>query len=101
VERAVILGTGETFSIDRSWLQPEARKTSNPPALSVALGNQEKAMIESALAECSGRIAGSSGAAGKLGIPRSTLESKIKRLRIDKHRFKCLAAASTARTASS
>jgi formate hydrogenlyase transcriptional activator len=49
---------------------------------------QEKGMIEAALAESGGRISGSMGAAAKLKIPRATLEAKIKRLGIDKYRFK-------------
>jgi formate hydrogenlyase transcriptional activator len=44
-------------------------------------------MIEAALAECNGKVAGPEGAAAKLGIPRSTLESKIKQLKIKKHKF--------------
>ncbi|MGZ8522315.1 MAG: helix-turn-helix domain-containing protein [Candidatus Binatia bacterium] len=52
------------------------------------LVEREKEMIETVLAECHGQVAGSTGAAAKLGIPRQRLESKIKSLRIDKHRFK-------------
>jgi transcriptional regulator with GAF, ATPase, and Fis domain len=90
VERAVILCDGEIFSIDESWLQPETRGTSKPPiALAATLVNQEREIIEAALEESRGRISGPSGAAGKLGMPRTTLESKIKSLRINKHQFKC------------
>jgi formate hydrogenlyase transcriptional activator len=89
LERAVVLCDGETFSIDESWLQPETRRTTKPPvALATSLVNQEREMIEAALEESRGRISGPSGAAGKLGIPRTTLESKIKSLRINKHEFK-------------
>jgi len=49
---------------------------------------QEKNMIETALKESRGRVSGSAGAAVKLGIPRSTLESKIRSLKIDKNRFR-------------
>ena len=49
---------------------------------------EEKELIESALAGSRGRVAGADGAAARLGIPRSTLESKIRSLRIDKHRFR-------------
>jgi formate hydrogenlyase transcriptional activator len=90
VERAVILCDGETFSIDETWLQPETRGTARPPvALTARLANQEREIIEAALEESRGRISGPSGAAGKLGMPRTTLESKIKSLRINKHQFKC------------
>jgi formate hydrogenlyase transcriptional activator len=93
VERAVILCDGGTFSVDATWLTHES------PGESSALGiplkgllrldeNQEREMIEMALAECGGRISGPSGAATRLGIPRQTLESKITNLGINKHRFK-------------
>jgi DNA-binding NtrC family response regulator len=42
------------------------------------------------LRESGGRVYGPSGAASKLGIPRSTLESKIRSLNISKSRFKAL-----------
>ena len=90
VERAVILCDGETFAIDESWLRPEQRGASRPQVpLAATLVNKEREMIETALEESHGRISGPSGAAGKLGIPRTTLEYKIRSLRIDKHQFKC------------
>jgi formate hydrogenlyase transcriptional activator len=89
VERAVILCDGETFSIDESWLQTERRTSKRPVPLAVALVNREREMIESALEESRGRISGPTGAARKLGMPRTTLESKIKSLRINKHEFAC------------
>ena len=90
VERAVILCDGETFAIDEMWLRPEPRGASRPQVpLAVSLVNKEREMIEAALEESHGRISGPSGAAGRLGIPRTTLESRIRTLRIDKHQFKC------------
>jgi len=90
VERAVILCDGETFSIDENWLQPETRRASRQSLrLAAAVGNQERAIIQAALKESQGRISGPAGAAGKLGLPRTTLESKIKSLRINKHQFRC------------
>jgi formate hydrogenlyase transcriptional activator len=86
VERGVILCDGETFSIDETWL---LRASTQPVPLAAALVNQEREMIEAALEESRGRISGPSGAAGKLGMPRTTLDSKIKSLRINKHRFAC------------
>jgi transcriptional regulator with GAF, ATPase, and Fis domain len=53
-----------------------------------AIAVQERVIIERALRECKGRVAGPWGAASKLGLPPSTLESKILALKIDKHRFK-------------
>src|SRR5712672_300345 len=82
IERAVVLSEGETFVIDESWL-PKRR---GRPASTLADG--EKAMIEAALAESQGRIAGPRGAAAKLGIPRQTLEWKIRNLNIDKLAFR-------------
>jgi transcriptional regulator with GAF, ATPase, and Fis domain len=89
VERAVILCDGETFLIDETWLQhglPTRPVQSLPVANSLV--DREREMIESALTESRGRVSGPTGAAAKLGLPRSTLESKIRSLRIDKHRFK-------------
>jgi formate hydrogenlyase transcriptional activator len=85
VERAVILSEGETFMVDESWLKREATDSPRPHEGLLALADREVEMIEAALAESHGRIAGPSGAAAKLGIPRQTLESKIKRLGIDKY----------------
>jgi formate hydrogenlyase transcriptional activator len=85
----VILCDGETFSIDENWLQPETRRASRQTlALAATIGNQERAIIEAALEESRGRISGPAGAAGILGMPRTTLESKIKSLRINKHQFR-------------
>ena len=89
VERAVILCDGETFSVDGAWLQRESpQSTRSTVPLVARLEEREKEAIESALAECEGRISGPSGAATKLGIPRQTLEWKIAKLRIDRYRFK-------------
>jgi formate hydrogenlyase transcriptional activator len=89
VERAVILCDGDTLEVDETWLQresPRQRITLNSLArLDLA---QEKELIEAALAECHGRVSGPDGAAAKVGIKRSTLESRIRSLQIDKHRFK-------------
>jgi PAS domain S-box-containing protein len=88
VERSVILGSGDTFWIDKAWLaSPEPTRVELPGPLLDTLQNQEKEIIETALAECKGKVAGPGGAAAKLGIPRSTLDSKIKQLKIKKHRF--------------
>jgi len=89
IERAVILCDGETFSVDEVWLHHEPSRPSEASKRLGRLGaNQEKELIESALAESRGRVAGPAGAAAKLGIPRSTLETKIRSLRINKHHFK-------------
>jgi formate hydrogenlyase transcriptional activator len=60
----------------------------SPQPLTESLLNQEREMIERALVECKGRVAGPRGAATRLGIPQSTLANKIKTLRINKNRFK-------------
>jgi len=85
VERAVILSETDTFDVDESWLKRESGDSPRPHEGLSALEAREVEMIEGALAETHGRIAGPSGAAAKLGIPRQTLESKIKRLGIDKY----------------
>jgi formate hydrogenlyase transcriptional activator len=96
VERGVILCEEETFSVDETWVQ---RKASQPAGQLLSrssvlaegkseFADRERKAIESALAECQGRVSGPGGAAAKLGIPRQTLESKIAGLGIDKSRFK-------------
>jgi transcriptional regulator with GAF, ATPase, and Fis domain len=88
VERAVILCSGETFSIDEAWLATqEPLQTDLSGSLTQSLQDRETEMIESALIESRGKVAGSNGAAVKLGIPPSTLESRIKQLKIEKRRF--------------
>jgi PAS domain S-box-containing protein len=89
IERSVIVCETETFSIDESWLsrQPPATEPNGGLGVLKKLPAQEKAIIEAALSESGGRVYGPSGAAAKLGIPRSTLESKIRSLKINKNRF--------------
>jgi formate hydrogenlyase transcriptional activator len=92
VERAVILSDGETFSVDEKWLKhessQESRRGSIPDGALSRDRKRERAFIEAALADSEGRVSGPSGAATRLGIPRQTLESKIRSLGIDKHRFR-------------
>jgi PAS domain S-box-containing protein len=89
IERAVTLSDSDTFAVDEAWLK---RDPSEVVLSSVTpndvLQAHEKEVIEAALAQSHGRISGPAGAAAKLGIPDSTLEGKIKRLGIDKYRFK-------------
>jgi len=91
IERAVIVCETETLTIDGSWLS-HGNSYAQGPARSLSLGKkspeQEKELIERALTETEGRISGPSGAAAKLGIPASTLEYKIRLLKINKHQFK-------------
>ena len=90
IERSVIVCDTENFSIDESWLswQPLASEPKSRTELTRKLASQEKEMIEAALRESGGRVSGPSGAAAKLGIPGSTLDSKIRSLKINKNRFK-------------
>ena len=90
IERSVILCESQIFSIDESWLPlpPAPAESNRHTELPRRLEAQEKNIIEEALKASCGRVFGSTGAAAKLGIPRSTLESKIKVLKIDKNRFK-------------
>ena len=73
------------FLVEEAWLQPEAEPWVD---LQPSLINQERELIEAALAETRGRISGPDEAARRLGVPRTTLESKIKSLRIDKYRYR-------------
>jgi len=93
IERSMILCETEIFSVDENWLPqppPLTPEQKQQVELPWRLLVQEKQMIEAALKESRGRIFGPKGAAAKLGIPRSTLESKIKSLKIDKNRFRTL-----------
>jgi formate hydrogenlyase transcriptional activator len=85
IERSVILCTGDIFWIDEAWLssQNSPRVESSGP-LKQNLQSYEKDLIEAALAESNGKVAGPNGAAAKLGIPRSTLDLRIKQLNIKK-----------------
>jgi formate hydrogenlyase transcriptional activator len=88
VERAVILCDGETFVVDETWLNRETNASAGQSgSLTGSLARSEREMIEAALAASRGRVSGPSGAAVRLGIARQTLDSKIKALNIDKHRF--------------
>ncbi len=90
IERSMILCETEIFSIDENWLpQPPSLtpETKQQAELPQRLLVQEKDMIEAALKDTRGRVSGLTGAAAKLGIPRSTLESKIRSLKINKNRF--------------
>jgi PAS domain S-box-containing protein len=93
IERSVILSSGGEFSVDESWLSKET----SPPAFTIEASVQSKSaveprgereIIEAALAETRGRVWGPSGAAAKLGIPPSTLDHRIKALKINKKQFK-------------
>jgi formate hydrogenlyase transcriptional activator len=89
IERAVILCDGDTFSVEANWLGTVSPKASARSAtLATDITHRERTMIENALREAAGRVAGAKGAAAILGIPRQTLESKMKKLGIAAHRFK-------------
>jgi formate hydrogenlyase transcriptional activator len=90
IERSVVVSESQTFSVDESWLsrRPSAGDVDVQPSLFNRLPAEERAAIEAALQECGGRVYGPSGAATRLGIPRTTLESKIRSLKINKNRFR-------------
>ena len=91
IERSVVVCETEAFSVDQGWFSHaassllEERQAKSPGRRSAA---QEREMIEAALAQAGGRVSGPSGAAAQLGMPASTLESKIRTLKINKYRFK-------------
>jgi transcriptional regulator with PAS, ATPase and Fis domain len=89
IERSVIVCDTENLSIDESWVGRGAHSGASPTQpLSERLASQEKELIEAALAESNGKVSGPLGAAARLGIPQSTLDSKIKSLKINKYRFR-------------
>jgi transcriptional regulator with GAF, ATPase, and Fis domain len=85
VERAVILCNGDTFSVERAWLSSQAVGRPEWGALANTLESFEKEIIEKALADSNGKVAGSDGAAAKLGMPRTTLDARIKQLKIKRY----------------
>jgi DNA-binding NtrC family response regulator len=89
IERSIILCETENFAVDESWLkrEPDESDQASRP-FSRMSEEEERKTIESALAEAGGRISGPSGAAARLGLPASTLESKIRTLKINKYRYK-------------
>ena len=87
IERSVIICDSGEFKIDDSWLSASP-PVEGPTALSSTLASHERSVIEEALRACGGRVFGPAGAATRLGVPRSTLESKIRALKIDKSRFR-------------
>jgi PAS domain S-box-containing protein len=90
IERSVIVCETEVFTVDESWLSQQSHdgRSAGKLYLSQKLAAKEKEVIEEALRESQGQVFGPSGAAAKLGIARSTLESKIQSLNINKNRFK-------------
>jgi formate hydrogenlyase transcriptional activator len=91
LQRAVILCEGGTIFVEEGWLRSGKRRSKVPMALDSFLLKEEKKLIEAALEEAQGRISGPGGAAEKLGLPRTTLESKVRSLKIDKHHFRVAA----------
>jgi formate hydrogenlyase transcriptional activator len=87
IERAVILSEGETFSVEETWLKRKPQ-VGGIGTLNHVLVCQEKEMIETALRETEGVVGGPTGAAARLGIPRETLNSKIRKLGIKRHAFR-------------
>jgi len=91
IERSIILSSADVFSVDEWWISkrtsPQASRAETSPALNLE-PRSEREIIEAALAGTRGRVSGPSGAAAKLRIPPSTLETRIKALKIDKRRFK-------------
>ena len=87
IERSMIVCESDEFTVDESWLSNQSA-TGGPAAVPSTLAAQEKAIIEEVLKVTGGRVFGPSGAAQRLGVPRSTLESKIRALRINKSRFR-------------
>jgi formate hydrogenlyase transcriptional activator len=82
VERSVILCNGDTFSVAQAWLSSQATGRPESGALISTLQSYEKEIIERALVDSNGKVAGPHGAAARLGVPRTTLDARIKQLNI-------------------
>ena len=89
IERSVVVYEKGNLSVKKSWLARECfqNESATEPSFQWS-AMKDREMIGAALAETRGRVSGPSGAAAKLGIPPSTLESKIRSLNINKYRFK-------------
>ncbi|MGA7947603.1 MAG: helix-turn-helix domain-containing protein, partial [Candidatus Sulfotelmatobacter sp.] len=87
IERSVIVSDTDEFAIDESWLSHESGSVR---PLAEDLEDQERERIEAALRRCKGRVSGPTGAAVALSMPASTLDSKIKALKIDKRRYQSM-----------
>jgi formate hydrogenlyase transcriptional activator len=89
IERSMITCEGDTLTIDERYFRKDPIKSSTKTGcLAAAIAEHERTIIEEALRECRGRVSGPCGAAARLEVPASTLDSKILFLKIDKHRFK-------------
>ena len=92
VERSVIVSSDDVFSVDEAWLSRDSRRVSLPQQPEAADADEdasrERHIIEDALAGSRGRVSGPNGAAAKLQVPPSTLENRIKKLKIRKSYFK-------------
>jgi PAS domain S-box-containing protein len=89
IERSIVLCDSSTFTVDESWLSVDCGDPDRAPRVLLRIpASEEKKAIEAALAEAQGQVSGPSGAAARLGVPPSTLDSKIRALKINKHRFK-------------
>jgi len=91
IERSVIVSSSDTFRVDEAWLSGKVENSTSAISPLDSLEDdsiRERQIIEAALAETRGRVSGPNGAAVKLRIPPSTLDSKIKKLKIRKSHFK-------------
>jgi formate hydrogenlyase transcriptional activator len=88
IERGVILADSEVFRLEPGTLPQEQGNRPQLPAAELAADNDTQAQIEAVLRETRGRISGPNGAAARMGLPASTLESRIKALKINKHQFR-------------
>src|SRR5438132_4336570 len=89
----IILSSGDVFSVDELWLsketsRPASRFEASAPFKGEVEPWNEREIIEAALAETRGRVSGPSGAAAKLGMPPSTLDHRIKALKINRNQYK-------------
>ncbi len=87
VERSIILAEGETLVVPES-LPGREKAPAEGPGPVPTLREAERRAIEAALSAAAGRVAGASGAAARLGVPPSTLDSRIRKLGIEKGRFR-------------
>ncbi len=92
LEQSAILSDDVVLRVPASLLVERRPGMNGVSKLDAVVHDSEQRLIEQALEEAQGRVSGSAGAAAKLGVPASTLESKIRRFNIDKLRFRVMRA---------
>jgi len=92
IERCVILAEGEVLRVDPGMFRQQSPSIATASiaraSIATSLASDRKAQIEAVLRETRGKVYGPHGAASRLGLPATTLDSQLRGLGINKHQFK-------------